>query len=79
MTEPTWLALESLLRALSGLATPIELSQSLRDDLHLDSFRLLELTVLIHERFGVDLGLLAARGEVFLTVQDLTKHLGAER
>jgi len=50
---------------------------SLRDDLYLDSFRLLELAVAIHETYGVDLGLLANSGEVFDSVGDIARHVGA--
>lgn len=39
---------------------PMDISTHLRDDLGLDSARLIELTVLIHSACGVDLGRRAA-------------------
>ena len=75
----TWATFEALLRRVSGLARPMAPTDSLRDDLHLDSFRLMELAVAIHETFGVDLGLLANSGEVFDSVGDIARHVGVTR
>ena len=77
MAESTWPALEALLKRVSGRTAAISMQASLRDDLDLDSFRLMELAVSVHETFGVDLGQLANQGEPFVTVADLAKHLGA--
>ncbi len=77
MGEGSWSALEALLKRVSGQARAVTPSDSLRDDLELDSFRLMELAVLVHESFGVDLGQLANQGEPFVTVADIAKHVGA--
>ncbi len=79
MAQSTWPTLEAVLRRVSNLSRAIEPSESLRDDLGLDSFRLMELAVMIHETFGIDLGELANRGEAFNTVNDLARHVGASR
>ncbi len=79
MAESSWPALESLLQRISGLSRAIGRTESLRDDLGLDSFRLMELAVGVHELFGIDLGLLANSGEVFESVSDISKHVGASR
>jgi len=77
VADPTWPTFEALLRRVSGLGRAMQPGDSLRDDLYLDSFRLLELAVAIHETYGVDLGLLANSGEVFDSVGDIARHVGA--
>ncbi len=62
---------------MSGLSVAIDPTSSLRDDLSLDSFRLMELAVAVHETFGVDLGQLANQGEAFGSVGDIARHVGA--
>jgi acyl carrier protein len=65
------------LRALLSREVTMTSSTHLRDDLNLDSASLVELTVLVHTMYGVDLGRRAAEHNVLPnTVGDLTLLLG---
>ena len=66
--------LESILKRISGKSV-LKVSNDLRGDLELDSFKLMELTVEIHEAFSVDLGLKAMAGHKFETIEDIVKAL----
>ena len=60
---------------IESLLTP---ATHLRDDLGLDSANLIELTVIVHSLYGVDLGRLAAeQNRLPATVGDLTALLAA--
>jgi acyl carrier protein len=53
--------------------TPMTSATHLRDDLGLDSGALIELTVLVHSMYGVDLGRRSAERKILpTTVGDLT-------
>ncbi len=52
---------------------PMTAATNLRDDLGLDSANLIELTVLVHTMYGVDLGRRAAEQNLLpVTIGDLT-------
>jgi acyl carrier protein len=54
----------------------ITLASHLRDDLGLDSGNLIELTVLVHQMYGIDLGRNAAQRKMIpLTVADVASLL----
>lgn len=62
------------LTKLLGRQVPMTASTSLRDDLGLDSASLIELTVLVHSMYGIDLGRKAAEHKIMpLTVGDLAE------
>jgi acyl carrier protein len=66
-------------RQVSRHDVPMGATTHLRDDLGLDSAVLIELTVLVHTMYGVDLGRRAAeRKLVPLTIGDLAALMGAE-
>jgi acyl carrier protein len=73
-------AIASLL-AREGREVPAErlgASAHLKDDLGLDSANLIELTVLVHTMYGVDLGRRAAERKILpTTIRDLAALLGA--
>lgn len=57
----------------SQFSAPISENTSLRDDLHLDSFALAELTVKIEAEFGVDVfddGIVYTVGEILKKLPD---------
>jgi acyl carrier protein len=61
-----------------GADLPMNTSTRLRDDLGLDSANLIELTVIIHEMCGIDLGRRAAeRDRMPNTIGDLVFLMGA--
>ena len=60
------------IKKLATISGPITAATHLRDDLGLDSANLIELTVLIHSMYGVDLGRRAAEQDRLpLTIGDL--------
>lgn len=64
------------LRKLTGADLPMTADSLLREDLGLDSAALIELTVLVHTMYGVDLGRRAAERKVTpLTVGDVARLL----
>jgi acyl carrier protein len=64
------------LRKLLSRDAPMSASTHLRDDLGLDSASLIELTVLVHTMYGVDLGRKAAEHKMMpMTVGDLAELL----
>lgn len=64
------------LHQLLSSETPMTAETHLRDDLNLDSASLVELTVIVHTMYGVDLGRRAAERKVApVTVGDLTALL----
>lgn len=72
-----------LLRQLcpSGVTPPTHMSadMDLRDDLGLDSALLIELTVLVHNQLGIDLGRVAAQRRLEArTVGDVLSLLSSE-
>ena len=63
---------------LLGREAPMTASTRLSDELGLDSASLIELTVLVHTMFGVDLGRRAVERKLFpVTVGDVASLLGA--
>ena len=65
------------LRKLGVTAPDMTATTSLRDDLGLDSAALIELTVLVHQLYGVDLGRRAAEAQALpATIGDLTRLMG---
>lgn len=57
---------------------PMSAATRLRDDLGLDSANLIELTVVVHELYGIDLGRRAAeRNTIPNTIGDLVSLLRA--
>lgn len=64
------------LRKLTGADLPMTADSILREDLGLDSAALIELTVLVHTMYGVDLGRRAAERKVTpMTVGDVARLL----
>jgi acyl carrier protein len=62
------------IKKLATIAGPISAASHLRNDLGLDSANLIELTVLIHSLYGVDLGRRAAeQNSLPATVGDLVQ------
>ncbi|HVJ90415.1 MAG TPA: phosphopantetheine-binding protein [Labilithrix sp.] len=69
-------AIEAI-KKLLGRDVPMSASTSLRDDLGLDSANLIELTVLVHTMYGVDLGRRAVELKMVpTTVGDIAMLLG---
>ena len=67
-------AISELLRC----AVPMTASTRLREDLALDSMNLVELTVIVHARYGVDLGRRAVERKLTpVTVGDVAALMGA--
>lgn len=65
------------LTSLLGREVPMTAATHLRDDLGLDSASLVELTVLVHTMYAIDLGRRAAeRKTIPLTVGELARLLG---
>lgn len=61
-----------------GAELPMSVATRLRDDLGLDSANLIELTVLVHTMYGIDLGRRAAeRDTVPNTIGDLVALMRA--
>lgn len=56
MTEDIY----ALIQQFCKQASPLSISDHLRDDLGLDSVKLIELTIKVHSQFGIDLGRRAA-------------------
>jgi len=57
---------------------PMTASTRLREDLALDSMNLVELTVIVHARYGVDLGRRAVERKLMpITVGDVAALLGS--
>jgi acyl carrier protein len=67
--------MKDLIRELQKLSAKKEIKSSdhLKNDLHLDSMKLIELVVIISEQWGIDLGQMAANGYPVSTVSDIQK------
>jgi len=57
----------------------IKSSDHLKNDLNLESMKLVELVVIVNETWGIDLGLMAMKGLPVETVEDLQKILKEEK
>jgi len=67
--------LEVILKKL-GVKVNLQPTMHLRDNLNLDSLKLMKLTILINEEFGVNLGILAEEKNLrFDTIQDILAAL----
>lgn len=71
-------AIPALVAATAGVARAA-LDDRLVEDLAMDSIRLVDLIVLVDQRFGVDLGLALAEGRELQTVGDLVDEVVRER
>lgn len=68
--------LQEAVQRFSGRRFRVERASRLREDLALDSMNLIELSIWVHERFGVDLGRIAEEeGRAFLTIEDLLNEV----
>lgn len=71
-SEEQFNQLAKAIQKITNTDEPLTQDTHLRDDLNMDSGALIELTVLIHTEFGVDVGRVSAERKVIpQTIEDL--------